>query len=214
MKKYLILLIVLIAVLSENTFSQKDTTRKFSFITKVEILEPTLGSLFGYKMYSLTQEIGYFKRHSFQISVTYFYDRIIYEKPALNYKMTNDISSLQIIPEYKFYFARRKYNTGFFAGTYLSFLNEHEIHHTTSNGTPDNTSIEFKKSYIIIGPTLGYQNYIVKHIAFEILIGAGYIRNLNIKVIKAINTSLAAGSDHFSTSNALIRSEIKIGYRF
>jgi hypothetical protein len=215
MKIRTLILIVLFAITAKTSFSQQDSLRKIRFVLKTDILEPTIGLMSNYNKFSLTFETCFLNRHSLQLSGTYFSQLFTEEIPSMNHKFSMDASSFQVIPEYRFFIFKKKNFTGLFVGAFYSYLKEHEIHESTNVGwNPDHTYMDLKKTYSIIGPVIGYQNYFKKHITYELSIGAGYIKMLNYKVLEAINTTFTNGQEHYSTSNCLIRTSIKIGYRF
>jgi hypothetical protein len=215
MKIRTLILIVLFAITAKSSFSQNDSLRKIRFVLKTDILEPTIGLFSNYFKFSLTFETCFHNRHSVQLSGTYFSQLLTEEIPLLNHKSSIDASSFQVIPEYKFYIFKKKKYTGLFVGAFFSYLMEHEIHESTNVGWyPDHNYINLKKNYLIIGPVIGYQNYIIRHIAFEISIGAGYLKMLNYKVLEAINDTYSPIFEHYSTLYCMLRPSIKIGYKF
>lgn len=215
MKKLISILIITFLFHSVYSFSLQDSSRKLSFVLKTDILEPALALLSNANKYSLTIETCFLKRHSFQLSGTYFSQLFEKEIPSLNHKSSMDANSFQLIPEYKFFIFKKKKYSGLFAGVFCSYLKEHEIHESTNvGGNPAYTYLDLKKTYSIIGPIIGYQNYFKKHFAFEFLVGMGYMKMLNFQVLKAINSSFTPIQEHYSTLNSLLRTSIKVGYRF
>jgi hypothetical protein len=214
MKKIIPILIVFSSIYSNYSFSQQDSSKKINFIIKADILIPAFGLLSDYTMPSLTFETCFHNRHSVQLTGIYNYQLFENHQSSFNSNSSRKVKSFQMIPEYKFYLFKKKKYTGIFAGGFITYLSERVKSESTSDWPPYHTYLDYKKTYALFGPIIGYQNYFMKHFTLEILVGAGYYKRLSLNVYEAIHDSFTPTEDFIDTHNCIIRTSIKIGYKF
>ena len=151
---------------------------------------------------SLTFETCFLNRHSFQL--TGFYDNL-----------PGHERSLQIIPEYKFFFSKKQAYTGFYGGAYFKYITNKITYQKPGpilecgNGLtfpivePPFNPVDYEHGFGE-GIIFGFQKYFFKHLVFDFVIGAGYSQ---------INLSKR---NYESPSDAVFngRAALNLGYKF
>jgi len=180
---------------------------KLNLIIKTDLFLPGfyLANKMGYG--SLTIEKGFKRRHSAQLTGIY---------AGSEYKETNSdttwhhrkTSGFQIIPEYKYFFGKRRYYTGFYSGAYAKYAYiktemDSRGYYCSQGPCPNNSS--YTSNQISAGIIIGYQNYIIKRrVVIDVLAGWG---NMFINS----NNGLWKFQQRYNPDG---RIAVNVGYRF
>lgn len=196
-------IILVLLVLSQHSFyAQKDSIpTSHLFVIKTDVLVPVIASTINRIGFGLSAEYGFLKRNSFQLSNVYVSLNSTQDKEKTN----------QAILDYKFYITHKKQYTGFYSGVYLKYIDYHTIHQAV-NPYYNNQNIYLELSHNKIGGGLifGYQNYLLKHIVIDFLLGLGVRNNFKTTIIKQENIG-------YSDNKATVldaRLSLNIGYKF
>ena len=196
-------IVLLLFLLNQNSFyAQKDSIHtSHLFVIKTDVLVPVIASSIHRIGFGLSAEYGFLKRHSFQLSNVYVSLNNTKDKEKTN----------QALLDYKFYITHKKQYTGFYSGAYLKYIDYHTIHqYVDPYYNNQNIYLELSHNSIGGGLVFGYQNYLLKHIVIDFLIGLGVRNNFKTTIIKQENIG-------YSENKATIldaRVSLNIGYKF
>jgi len=209
MKRYTSLILFLFLALS--SFSQSDSTsKKIYFVVKTDLFLPTVGLINGFKEASLTFETCFKQRHSIQLTGLFFdYDNeYIPSHPEYHHNKQN---TYQLIPEYKYFIHKKNYSR-LYIGIYAKYINHYKLLEDNISGIPYSSYsyVEIIQNSIAGGALVGYQINCNKRIILDFLVGLGYRKAYNTKIIKLVNV----GIGELETSYPDARIAINLGFRF
>lgn len=196
---------LILCVLFNSTYAQKDTLKKKCFFAiKTDLIELSF-NLFGVvNTGALTIEKGFSGSHSIQL--TGLYTKYIHLKSQ----------EWGIIPEYKYFISRKRNFKGFYTGLYFKYGDKtsKEMYQSGSNG---DKFITKKYQNYGGGLTFGFQTYIRKHLTIDFLIGIGM--NHSVRQIKVPSDYYIGGATYTVDNNYPInhadgRAFINLGYKF
>lgn len=194
-------LFLFVIVLSSNLVAQ-DSLNKKKIIIKTDIALPIIGVITSdFNAGSLTLELGFKRRHSIQLTGSFFNQ---------NNNYSNN-KTIQMIPAYKFFLIKNRPYSGFYTGLYLKGAQHNFTHIINSEHPSQNYYLQYKQTIFGGGIIFGYQNYICKRIVIDALIGFGARQVLNTKIIKVENTGIDFGPIN-TYRDAILA--LNIGYKF
>lgn len=203
MKALISLFIILLTIISLKVYSQTDTTKKCVYIIKTDLFLPIIGIFNDIHCATMTIETGFRHRNSVQLTAMYAdHEYNTYDNPA--YVYYNE-KSIVIIPEYKYYFGRKKSFAGLYIGGFLSFTN---LRHSDES---EMFPLDYTANNLGSGVIIGYQNYF-RHFVFDFLLGAGYMKNYYLNITKS---GIGLVNDLVETNSGFIyRIAVNVGYKF
>lgn len=213
MKKLVWISIALVFGLSGTSFSQSaDSPTGKSFIIKTDVLVPIVELTIPTKatIIPLTFERYMHDGQSLQLTVCYIYKNTYVDDFQLHYGTFGKSRSFQITPEYKYFPGKKKNGSGFFFGTYVKYTFFHENSETYGDWAPYYHYVNYLQNSIAIGPNVGFQSYLWKHLVIELLFGAGYNLVINTQIIEEIDIVRDPGK----SDGVDCRAAIHIGYKF
>ena len=198
MKTLRIIFLISTLLLTSILVAQDTLGEQPALIIKTDIAMPIIGLATNFKAGSLTLELGIKRRHSIQLT------GLITSIVSAEYQH----KTIQIIPAYKYFLSKKKAYTGFYSGLYLKGSQYTFI--ADRRHFIDNSYLEYKQNALGGGLIFGYQNYIMKKIVFDILLGFGARQVLNTTIIKSENTYL--GDIDSTSPDGIIA--VNFGYKF
>lgn len=198
MKRIIFIFLISTILLTSKIFAQDTLSKKNIVIIKTDIAMPVIGLATNFKAGSLTLELGLKHRHSIQLT------GLITSMVSTEFQH----KTIQIIPAYKYFLSKKRACTGIYSGLYLkgsqyTSINDHR--HFS-----ENYYLEYKQNTLGGGLLLGYQNYIMKRMVVDFLVGFGARQAVNTTIIKSENISL--GDIKNTYADGIIA--MNIGYKF
>ena len=122
--------------------------------------------------------------------------------------------SIVIVPDYKFYFFKKKICTGLYIGWFISLTNIRYDEESNWYGFYPTFHLDYTANNLSIGSIIGYQNYF-RHFVFDFMLGFGYSKNANLVIFDNAGTV----NDYYSkleelNSGFVYRFALNVGYRF
>lgn len=198
MKTLQIIFLISTILLTPNIIAQDTLGKKTAIIIKADIAMPIIGLATNFTAGSLTLELGIKRRHSIQLT------------GLITSIVSNEFQhkTIQIIPAYKYFLSKKKAYTGFYSGLYLKGLQYTSI--TDHRHFSESYYLEYKQNTLGGGLIFGYQNYIMKRLVVDILLGFGARQVINTTIIKSENIYLDGIKSTYSDGILAVN----VGYKF
>ncbi|MES2678630.1 MAG: DUF3575 domain-containing protein [Bacteroidota bacterium] len=190
---------VLILMMFSSVIIAQDTLdKKPVFILKTNLTLVVASLLSTGRSGSLLAELGIKKRHSFQLIAA----------RRANVSASHKFIAGDVIPTYKYFLKKRKAYAGFYSGFYLRAHQRYVVSDLRTHTT--RSYLEYIQRRLGGGMVVGYQSYSKKRVVLDLLLGIGWARTVNKRVINAFNTPYPTQSaDNFDGLLGL-----NIGYKF
>lgn len=188
----------------------KPDSLKLNLVVKTDIVVPLVTAIQSaananvYAFYSLTIEKFIKKKHTVQLTFMQNWSTNFFSNNnGTNYRF----NAWSFAPQYKFFFFKRKPQTGLYMGAYARYLYDNEVNYT--NRPQDylyTTTSSFKQNSIGAGITAGVQFYLLKRrLVMDIMLGLGFL--------KPISHTQFFATDGQAAIKAQLQA-INIGYKF
>lgn len=197
-----ILLIILIVSINLTLLAQTDSNAKkhplnnissynLKFDIKLDLLLPIVSAFERRTTNALSLEVCFLKRFGLQVTTLF---------SGYSGKDRKE-TSLQFIPEYRFYFNKQRIYSGFYSGLYFK-MNSYFYQTNT---------LEYQKDSYGGGILVGYKIYFKTKWLFDGTIGFGKRKTISTDIMKDLHDSYSSQPEKWSVDGI---AGLKIGYEF